>query len=283
MNPFQFRTTSLWLSKSENEADASSNQLKIRMSKALNISKAKVALSKLSFDYSFQNISTANNNNYFSYTVDSVDYKVSIDDGLYDTDALNAKLEATMFANKHYLLNASGSVVYYLNMRENLYTNKVSLTASVVPASLPTSWTDPGTFITDGNNKTLQFVIPDTNIATLLGFPDASYPSSPASSTYNIDSTSTPVFDVVSTILVRCNIANSSGSIKSANIIYAFNIPSSSSYPGMTEISIPTQIFHDCASGYFDTIQLDFLDQDFRAIVFTESRHVAQIQILEPL
>jgi len=282
-NPFSVKTTSLWLSNAENTSDANSNQLKLRLSSALQLVNAKVAISKLSFDYAFPNISTANNNSYFSYTVDSVDYKVSFDDGNYDVAAMNAKLEATMYANKHYLTNASGGIVYYLNMRENIYTNKLTLTASVVPASLPSGFTDPATFITDAGSYTLQLVVPATSMATLMGFLAGSYPTSPSATVYNVDSTNTPYLDVVNTILVKCNLSNSKGSIKSASIIYAFTIPSDAEYPGVISVPIETIIWHDCNNGYFDVVEITFLDQNFRDITFSESNHVCELQIITPL
>ena len=283
MNPFNFKTTAIWLTKAENTSDANSNQLKMRLLNPLHIGgKAKVALTKLNLDYSFYNISSTNNNNYFSYVVDEKEYKVEFDNGMYDVSALNAKLEATMYTNNHYLTNSSGAIVYYLNLRENTYTNRITLTASVVPGALPAGWTDAGTFITDAGGKTLQLSVPDTSVATLLGFPTALYPTNPSATTYNVDSTNVPVLDVVSSLLVQCNLVSSSTSTKTSGILFAFTIPNDAQYPGIQNIDIFTPIWMDCNQGYFGTIQLDFLDQDGRPIVFSESRHIAQLQIIEP-
>jgi len=281
MDIFKYKQTSIWLTEAENVSDAKSNQLKMRLANPLHISgKAKVALTKLNFDYSFYNISSANNNNYFNYVVDAKEYKVDFDDGMYDVSAINSKLETAMYINNHYLINASGAIVYYLNLRANTYTNKITITASVVPAVLPTGWTDPATFITDARGETIQLSVPDTSIATLLGFPNALYPTTPSATTYNVDSTNTPKLDVINTILVQCNLVANSTSEKTNQILYAFTIPSNGAYPSVIDIPIQTPIWLDTCSGYFSIVQLDFKDQNGNSIVFSESRHVAQIQIL---
>src|SRR5690606_10588759 len=64
-------------------------------------------------------------------------FTVTIDDGHYDVDnGIQLYLEREMYNNKTYLLDATGTPVYFLRFNVNYFYNKITFTATPVPASL---------------------------------------------------------------------------------------------------------------------------------------------------
>jgi hypothetical protein len=110
-----------------------------------------IALVSAQLYYSWFNITAALGNNQFSFTwIDGTVVNVTIPDGFYTVDTLNAFLEYTMSGNnasattnKYYLINASGQNVFYLQFITNSTYYAVEIDSIPVPSALPTSWTLP--------------------------------------------------------------------------------------------------------------------------------------------
>ena len=84
-----------------------------------------IAVESVSINYSWYNISAALDNNSFTYTWWNitanawVTYTVTIEDGLYELSDINARLQFEMVKNGHYLINALGQNVYYVELAVN--------------------------------------------------------------------------------------------------------------------------------------------------------------------
>jgi hypothetical protein len=89
---------------------------------------AELAISSVVMPYSFFNISQAYGNNTFSFTFPdstslTTSYSVTIPDGFYTTETMNAYLQQFCITNSLYLINASGQYVYYMVFSLNVNSN----------------------------------------------------------------------------------------------------------------------------------------------------------------
>lgn len=109
-----------------------------------------IAVSSITMYYSWFNIDTKYNNNKLSYTWTvggiSTVYNVVIPNGLYNIKDINAYCQWVMINNGHYLINSSGSNVYYFELLVNPNRYAIQLNTFQVPTALPTGWTLPSGF-----------------------------------------------------------------------------------------------------------------------------------------
>jgi hypothetical protein len=113
-----------------------------------------------------------------------------------------------------YLINSTGSYVYYFQVSTNAtyYTNTVVL--SLVTTALPSGYTQPSTGFwstVSGNGlptttSTPAFTLASSgSINTILGFKTGTYASSTTSS-QSINGTITPIGSTVNALVIRCNL-----------------------------------------------------------------------------
>lgn len=106
-----------------------------------------IAVSSVVMYYSWFNIDSKYNNNKLTYTwtvggVSTV-YNIIIPNGLYNIKDINAYCQWVMINNGHYLVNSSGSNVYYFELLVNPNRYAIQLNTFRVPTTLPTGWTQP--------------------------------------------------------------------------------------------------------------------------------------------
>jgi hypothetical protein len=88
----------------------------------------KLAVSSISMYYSTFNITSALNNNKFNYIwVDNTLVSITIPDGFYDINSLNAYLKFCMAQQGHYLTDANGNYVYFLSFVVNASTYQIAI------------------------------------------------------------------------------------------------------------------------------------------------------------
>ena len=108
-----------------------------------------VAVSSISMYYSWNTINSsplANNTFTYTWTYGSsapVTYTVLIPDGMYEIADINAFLQYTFIMNGHYLINASGQNIYYVEFILAPTRYAVNINTYSVPLSLPTGWSLP--------------------------------------------------------------------------------------------------------------------------------------------
>ena len=129
-------------------------------------------------------------NNTFEYQwFDGVYYTVTIPDGYYDLDELNAQFKLTMASNKHYLeYNATGSKIFLMNIAYNTSTKTIALqsyayntsTYSTTTYSYPTG-NDWSTYVSASNSPSSSivpvFYILDNAFQNVIGISTGKYPS----------------------------------------------------------------------------------------------------------
>lgn len=130
--------------------DGQNNKLVYRFPNSTVLKDKFIAVSNISMFYSWFNITSASVNNTLSYTwtvgTTLTTINVVIPDGLYDIVDINSYLQWVMIQNGHYLINASGDYVYYLELLVNPSRYAIQLNTFQVPTSLPSGWSQPSNF-----------------------------------------------------------------------------------------------------------------------------------------
>ncbi len=232
------------------------------------------ALKSLTLYYSWPNISAAQGNNSFSYRWNGVSYPVVLADGIWNFSDIQAYLELVMTQNGHYLVNAAGIKVFYITLITNPVLYALSLTVTPIPSSLPASWTNPAGVTLFGN--TPQLVIPQ-GMASLTGFPAASYPAAPQASLYQVNS-GIPQITGVTALNVTSTLVTSSGLSLYPNVLASFVVPSDQQ-PGSL-IQVQPSNLDWCPvqrAMTFTEIEVAIVDQLMRAITIRDPTGFAAI------
>ncbi len=226
-----------------------------------------ITLSSLNIYYSWQNINMSVYGNggstSLSYTwVDGTVVPVVIPDGNYCAEDIQNLVYSVMQINGHYLLNASGSPVFYVNILTNAVLYKIEIDVVPVPTVLPSGWT-----IVAGTSPTwtLNGHAPQLNILSqkfgnLLGFNVASYPASAGTTTVqSFLSTFVGTIAPVSSVLVNCSLVYNEYSPFS-NTLYAFAIGNEIYAQNITR-QPPEFVWQQIKPGNYSSFEISFTDQ----------------------
>ena len=243
-----------------------------------------IAVSQISMYYSWYNISTALQNNVFQYTwrvgATTTTFTITIPDGLYEVAVLNELLQFAFIQNGHYLVNASGQNVYYMEMLVNPSRYAVQLNTFLVPLALPAGWTQPASFVgfpTATFNP--QFILPAKS-NEILGFPvnfttdaNTSNGYTPPSGQDLISKLANGTLSYISTTAPDLQ-PNSSILVSVSNIDNEYSQPSSILYSIVPSVAIgelinekpPQYAWNKLINGTYHQLRLTFLGTDLNPI-----------------
>ena len=258
---------------------------------------AEICLSQLTIPYSWFNLSkTYYNNTTIQYTFPNGSttniYTVVLPDGFYSVLDINNYLALYMVSQNQYFYNSTtGNNLYFIQISTNTTYYSNQIIANNVPTTLPTGYSVPSTTIngytytgfncnttTAGNTggsssfyptttKTTQVIIPSYTgiygIGSVLGFLGGSYPSTPASSSYNVLSNTTPLATPVNSLVIRCDIvSNPCSPISdildscSINVTFGSNLNYAPSYEKWVGLK----------QGTYNSMVVSICDQNFNVI-----------------
>jgi hypothetical protein len=234
--------------------------------------------------YSWYNISSQLQNNVFQYTwrvgATTTTFTITIPDGLYEVAVLNELLQFAFIQNGHYLVNASGQNVYYMEMLVNPSRYAVQLNTFLVPLALPAGWTQPASFVgfpTATFNP--QFILPAKS-NEILGFPvnfttDANTGNgyTPPSGQDLISKLANGTLSYISTTAPDLQ-PNSSILVSVSNIDNEYSQPSSILYSIVPSVAIgelinekpPQYAWNKLINGTYNQLRLTFLGTDLNPI-----------------
>lgn len=240
----------------------------------------KIALSNVSLFYSWFNITSAFNNNAFSFSWTQggapVNYNVTIPDGYYSISDLNTYLQSFCITNNLYLVDSSGNFVYYIQFQENATYYSVQLNCYPVPIALPGGWTNPGGLVLPLVASTPQVTIPsNNNFGTLIGFNAQTFPTAVQTTTQSKLSDFTPSVNPVENVIIRCNLVNNNISNPS-DVLYSFNA-SGVGFGGLVTSQPYEYLYLDVTEGYYSQIEISFVDQQYRAIRIRDPSVIVQL------
>jgi hypothetical protein len=257
----------------------------------------KIALASLQMYYSTFNITSANNNNSFSYVwVDGVVYPVLIPNGFYDIDALNNFLHFTMVQNGHYLVTAAGDNVYFMTLGTNpsLYAVEVNCFGISVALAAANVWVLPAspTWVLPTNFIVPELVVGTNNFGLVIGFVAGTYPNAviagvppaqtqtPAFTTdQQFLSTITPQVTPLSSFILTCSLINNNYAVPN-NLIYSF-APQGTIGEQFT-IAPNQYVFIDCLPAQYSRFQVSFIDQNFRPVAIQDPNMIIQLVVSDP-
>jgi hypothetical protein len=235
-----------------------------------------MAVGSLAIPYSWYNITTAYNNKTisitFPYLATTTTLNITIPDGFYSVSDINNYIELQCINNGLYLINATGSYVYYFQVYSNAtyYTNTVVL--SLVPTTLPTGYTQPGTGFwstVSGNGLPSTTSTPSFTLASsgsinkIIGFATGTYASS-TSSSQSINGTITPVGSTVNALVMRCNLLTNNIAMPS-DILDTVPITSTTFGSNLT-YNPSFEKWIDIRDGGYNSMTITFQDQNFNTL-----------------
>lgn len=228
----------LILNSSNVVQDGQNNTLIYNFPNSIILKDKYIAVSQIVMYYSWFNITNTYRNNVFTYTWTvggaTTTFNVDIPDGIYDIKDINAYLQFTMINNGHYLINASGKNVYYVDMLVDANRYAIQLNTYLVPTSLPVGFTQPGNFAgypTLTRNPVITF---PTNFNNIVGYAPVSGVN--FSSNSNIGNAYVSPPPIASNYYV---VKNGSGTISYLSNIAPNVQPNSSIYLSISNINNP--------------------------------------------
>ena len=229
---------------------------------AKEIRNKEMALFYLFIYYSWYNINALKyNNNTVSYTFNGTVRNIVIPDGDYEISDISNYIQLVMQTNGDYLVDNNNNIVYFISLVQNPTYYGATLTCTPIPSSLPTGWTNPNSITLSGETPTLNFN--NSNFNLLLGYnTNTSYPATPQTSVYSINSVNTPEINPVYCVNVLTNMTNNDGLVNvNANVIYQFN-PTNNTYGSQIQIEPTNLLFCKINDNPYNYLQITFTDQD---------------------
>lgn len=246
-----------------------------------------IAIAQISIYYSWFNISSQTtgaqyNNNVFQYiwydAGGAATYTVTLPDGFYEISDINAYLQYVFVTNGHYLVDGAGDFVYYMELKVNQTYYGVQLNSYPIPTGLPAGWTNPAGMTFPAVASTPQLIVLSTNnFADVIGFTAGTYPTVTQATNYSVLSSYTPQVTPINSIILTCSLLNNKYSLPST-LLFTF-APRNATFGELVDITIPQYTFTDIQDGDYNSLTIEFLDQNLRKVFIRDSNLVVTMVI----
>jgi hypothetical protein len=128
-----------------------------------------IALASVDMYYAWYNVSALLGNNTFSYVwTDGTTNTIVLEDGLYEINTINERLQFAFIANGHYLVDSGGNNIYYINISANTTRYATQIDIFQFPNALPAGYTNPALVVFPPLNQ-ITMTLP-SKFNELLGF-----------------------------------------------------------------------------------------------------------------
>lgn len=281
-------TGSIILNSNNVVPNTNNTQYSYKFPSPINLRDKVIALNSIQIYYSWFNINgTLYNNNIFSYTWFNASgvlesKRITIKDGNYSIESLNAYIQLEMKKAGHYVIRNSDNVeLYFIRLIENptYYSIQIDIDAMFNSLQATQLINNKAQYSVGGGgwafppNRVFPQVLFSTSsfIQDFLGFDlvnnsSTYYPASSLVTTntsYSVLSTKTPITYPVSSIIIRCNLINNSLSNPVNDILYSFS-QGSYSYGDLITESPNNLLYQPIGSGSYSNIILTFYDQNLK-------------------
>jgi hypothetical protein len=279
----------------------------------------KVALASLSTYYSSFNITATYNNNTFSYIwTNNMTINITIPNGFYTIDTLNAFLQQQFIYNGHFLINNdSGQYIYFITLGTNVSSYSFEVNCYPMNATLYPIGTGAGQYTlgvkqpsspTTAWNMTNNYVVPmlfvpPTNFQNLLGFKTGYYPQGPygpqpyskatiqglppngvQTPSYTVVqgfiSTFTPQITPYSSFILTCSLLNNNYAVPNT-LLYCF-APQGNFGEQFTIAPTGQFSFIDIQPGEYNSFTMTIIDQDLFPIALQDPQTIILLVITDP-
>jgi hypothetical protein len=219
--------------------------------------------------------------------VNGTTYNVTIPNGYYSIAQLNAFLQSTLYANKHYLTTSGGQIVYLLELVINSSRYAVSLNSYLISTAIATAntWTLAvgASWVLPTNSILPYLVVPSTNnFGKLIGFASGQFPAgtiagvppaqtqTPAfTESQSILSTIAPQLTPFSSFLVYCSLVNNRSVIPS-QLLYSYT-PTGATFGELQEYAPQSELaWNPIQDGIYTQFIVEFKDQLGNSVTFQD-------------
>ena len=263
------------LNSKQNILKDSMNKIGIKFPQPYQSNGDTLSLVSLSMYDSWNNVSSQFDNLSCSYVwTNGTTYHVVFPEGKYAVNDLYGYLQMVMFNNGHYLLDGNGKPVYYLSFVVNPVYYTITLTCSLVPAVLPSGYTNPNAVVL---NKVPQLVTGNNNSGKLIGFANGtSFPATLSNVPAQFNSTLIPEISPVTEINVICNWVNDNRFSQYPSVIDSFVSDVGSGQ--LINYKPPVVMRYPVNNGTYSGITIEFVDQEYRPLQIKD-RNQMQVRL----
>lgn len=244
--------------------DGTNSNLVLNFPLSATFKDTEMALSVANFYYACYNITSAFNNNSFTYTWTvagvTTPFTVTFPNGMYQYADLNNYWQSVMIANGHYLVNASGQNVYYCELLSSMVNYSVNINTYAVPVSLPSGWSQPSNFTgfpTTTCNPIVTF--PSTNtFYSVVGYVGnfSTSANSGVGTTLSYNSSTTPQITSNPNFFITCDLVMNKLQTPS-NIIH--NIVPTGNFGSLVKEAVNVPVFIPLTNGTYNSIRIGIL------------------------
>ena len=260
---------------SSNVANSDNTRYIYRFPNSLQINQGdKVSLAALTLPYSNYNINNElYNNAKLSIIYNGQTTNITIPDGSYTIETLNEYIHAVIKLtsnNLPYSSTGTGASIAY-NYFINFSTNQTyySIDLIINPAILGSASNPKGAVFTGFCPQ----VVINSNINQIIGFNKATYPAITNQGTDFIirskDMGLIPNISPVNSYIVLCNLAYNPTSGQNTNILYSIS-PQGATFGSNIYLSLPQYQYVDTIAGTYQTLEINFVDQNFNRVIFND-------------
>lgn len=235
-----------------------------------------ISLQSMSFNNTFYNIESNRNNNQFSIifnTDSSVKYDFIIPDGYYTITILNDFIHKECKINNLYYIDQNGNTIFLIELRQHPTSNQYILNLLPLPSNekaLQLKYKKPqnATWNFPDVDKTIQFVVSTQSFGLLIGFEDKIYPETIENKKVKFLSSFTPKTTIINNLILTCNLLSS---IYYNPINIFTTIPITSKFGNFQSYCCYCPIQNTIIEGYYNTIVIEILDQNFNKITLHDN------------
>ena len=216
-----------------------------------------IALASVDMYYAWYNVSALLGNNTFSYVwTDGTNNTIVLEDGLYEINTINERLQFAFIANGHYLVDSGGNNIYYINISANTTRYATQIDIFQFPNSLPAGYTNPASVVFPPVNQ-ITMTMP-TKFNELLGFSAGFTTTAPTGTNLSFLSSVAPNIQPNNVLYVSVsNIDNKYGS--PSGLVHRI-VPNTTFGSLITEN--PEFSFNPLHSGTYNQLQIQILGTD---------------------
>jgi hypothetical protein len=285
----------LVLNQSNIVPDGLNNKLVYKFPNSLMVKDKFIGVSNVTMYYSWFNITAAKNNNILTYTwtvaAATTTYTITIPDGLYEVSDINRLIQFTCINNGHYLINAVGQNIYYIELEVNANRYSVQLNTYLVPTSLPATFVQPSNFNGYPTQRFNPIVSIPYRFSEFIGFVDiggvfftsnnnvnnAYTPPTASKSNYYVTKSAIGTLSYLSNSYPNVQ-PNSSVLLSVSNVNNPYSQPSSIIYSLSPNVAIgeliqdkpPEIIWSKMIDGTYNEIRITLLGTDLQPLIIAD-------------
>jgi len=272
--------------------DGQNNKLVYKFPNSVLLKDKYVAVSNISMYYSWFNITSAFQNNSFTYTwvsgTTTNTYTVNIPDGAYNITTLNNLFQFNCIQNQTYWINsATGAYVYPAEFILDSSRYAVQINTYLIPTSTPSGYATPASWTLSWPSTTQNTVITiPANLNIIIGYsvgfatsgnvgnPSGNIPTTPTQSKNQTTGTISYLSTVAPQVQPNNNVLFSLSGINNpytqpSSIIYSLN--PNVGFGEQISVSPPNFMWNKFIDGTYNELRLTLLGTNLQPLIINDS------------